>query len=266
MLRVESVGKIFPRPSGLTRFLIRSASPEPFEALRGVDLHVDACEVVGLVGPNGAGKTTLLRIISTLLDATAGSVSVAGFDTARQPTEVRTRLGLVLADDRSLYWRLTGRQNLEFFGRMVGLSRREALRRGDELLERVGLAHRDKLVFGYSSGMRSRLSIARAMLASPPLLVLDEATRALDPIAQGEVAALIGELRDGGTAILMSSHRLDEIETSCDRITVLVHGAVRFTGTVEELAGTARFSDALRAILVGAADDPLPASPDEETS
>ena len=262
MLQVESVGKIFPRPTGITRLLIRAASPEPFEALRGVDLFVDPGEVVGLVGPNGAGKTTLLRIISTLLDATTGRVTVDGFDTATHPAAVRSRLGLVLADDRSLYWRLTGRQNLEFFGRMVGLSRAETQRRTDELLARVGLAHRDKLVFGYSSGMRARLSIARAMLAAPPLLVLDEATRALDPVAQVEVGDLVRELRDGGTAVLMSSHRLDEIETVSDRITVVVHGQVRYSGTPDELAGTARFSDALHAILVGEADDPLPAGED----
>jgi ABC-type multidrug transport system ATPase subunit len=258
MLRVESVGKTFPRPSGLTRFLIRAASPEPVEALRNIDLQVDPGEIVGLVGPNGAGKTTLLRIISTLLDPTTGQVTVDGFDTSRHPTEVRERVGLVLADDRALYWRLTGRQNLEFFGRMVGLSRRDASRRGEELLERLGLAHRDKLVFGYSSGMRSRLSFARAMLAAPPLLVLDEATRALDPVAQTDVAALLSELRAGGTAILMSSHRLDEIESVCDRITVVVHGEVRYAGTIADLAGTARFSEALHAVLVGGADPSPP--------
>jgi ABC-2 type transport system ATP-binding protein len=258
MLRVESVGKVFPRPTGLQRLLVRAASPEPVEALRAVDLTVDPGEVVGLVGPNGAGKTTLLRIISTLLDATAGRVTVDGFDTATDAAEVRSRIGLVLADDRSMYWRLTGRQNLEFFARMVGLGRADSRRRAGELLERVGLAHRDKLVFGYSSGMRSRLSIARALLASPPLLVFDEATRALDPIAQAEISELIGELRAGGAAILMSSHRLDEIETACDRLTVIVHGEVRYSGTVAALAGTARFSDALRAILTGAADDPVP--------
>jgi ABC-2 type transport system ATP-binding protein len=257
MLRVESVGKVFPRPTGLTRVLLKTASPEPVEALRDVDVTVDPGEVVGLVGPNGAGKTTLLRIISTLLDATTGRVTVDGYDTTTHPAEVRARIGLVLADDRSMYWRLTGRQNLEFFARMVGLGREDAQRRAGELLERVGLAHRDKLVFGYSSGMRSRLSIARALLGSPPLLVFDEATRALDPIAQAEIAELITELRAGGAAILMSSHRLDEIETACDRLTVIVHGQVRYAGTVAALAGTARFSDALRAVLMGAADDPV---------
>jgi ABC-2 type transport system ATP-binding protein len=265
MLRAEAVGKIFPPATGLTRFLVRTASPQPVTALTDVDLHVDPGEVVGLVGPNGAGKTTLLRIISTLLDPTTGRVTVDGHDTVAEPVAVRSRVGLVLADDRSLYWRLTGRQNLEFFGVMMGLSRRDAVRRAGELLEQVGLAHRDKLVFGYSSGMRSRLSIARALLTDAPLLVLDEATRALDPLAQAEIATLVRQLRDRGAAILMSSHRLDEIETVCDRIVVLVEGTVRYSGTVEQLAGTARFSDALQRVLTGQAD-PEPAATEERNS
>ena len=258
MLRVEAVGKVYPRPTGIQRLLIKTAAPEPVEALRDVDLTVDRGEIVGLVGPNGAGKTTLLRIISTLLDATTGRVTVDGFDTARDAAQVRSLIGLVLADDRSLYWRLSGRQNLEFFARMVGLDRQQAQQRAGELLVRVGLAHRDKLVFGYSSGMRARLSIARALLADPPLLVLDEATRALDPLATADIAELVRQLRGGGTAILMSSHRLDEIELVCDRLAVLVGGRVRFAGTVDELAGSARFTEALHAML--SADD----APSEE--
>jgi len=257
MLRVEAVGKVYPRPTGLHRLLIKTAANEPVEALRDVDLAVERGQIVGLVGPNGAGKTTLLRIISTLLEPTTGRVTVDGFDTASDAAKVRSRIGLVLADDRSLYWRLSGRQNLEFFGRMVGLDHEHTRRRSAELLERVGLAHRDKLVFGYSSGMRARLSIARALLADPPLLVLDEATRALDPLAAADVAELVRELRAAGTAILMSSHRLDEIELVCDRLTVLVGGRVRFDGTVEELAGSARFAEALHGIL-SADDAPAP--------
>ena len=127
-----------------------------------------------------------------------GRVTVDGLDTSTTIGQSRARIGLVLADDRSLYWRLTGRQNLEFFARMVGLITDWRRPPVDELLERVGLAHRDKLVFGYSSGMRARLSIARALLADPPLLVLDEATRALDPLAAADIAELLRELRATG--------------------------------------------------------------------
>jgi ABC-2 type transport system ATP-binding protein len=255
MLRVDAVEKVFPRPAGMQRVLIRGASDEAVHALRGVDLQVAPGEVVGLVGPNGAGKTTLIKIIATLLEPTAGRVNVAGHDVRHDPLGVRRQLGLVLADDRSLYWRLTGRQNLEFFAAMHGLRRADARARVDELLERVGLADRDKLVFGYSSGMRSRLSIARALLARPRVLVLDEPTRALDPVACADVARLLREAAADGVAVLLSSHRVDEIETVCDRITVVLSGTVRFTGTAAELAGEERFATALHAML---AADELP--------
>jgi ABC-2 type transport system ATP-binding protein len=250
MLRVEGVTKVYSRPTGLQRLLIKSASDVDVHALHGVDLTVQPGEVVGLVGPNGAGKTTLIKIISTLLDATDGTVTVGGYDVKTDALAVRERVGLVLADDRALYWRLTGRQNLEFFGVMQGLSRAVAKQRAGEMLARVGLADRDKLVFGYSSGMRARLSIARAMLTSPPLLVLDEPTRALDPVATSAVGQLLRATAADGVAVLLSSHRLDEIEAVCDRVVAIVGGAVRFDGTVAELAGEASFADALHALLV----------------
>ena len=218
-------------------------------ALRGIDLQVGSGQVVGLVGPNGAGKTTLLKIISTLLQPTAGNVLVDGHDPRHDARAVRDRIGLVLADDRALYWRLNGRENLEFFGVMHGLRHREARARAGVLLEQVGLASRDKLVFGYSSGMRARLSLARALLTRPPLLLLDEPTRALDPIASAAVSEMLRESAGDGVAVLLSSHRLDEIESACDRIVVVTDGAVRFDGAVSELAGDGRFAGAVRSLL-----------------
>jgi ABC-2 type transport system ATP-binding protein len=250
MLQVEGVTKVYSRPTGLQRLLIKSASEVDVHALQGVDLVVQAGEVVGLVGPNGAGKTTLIKIISTLLDATTGTATVGGYNVMTDPVAVRQRIGLVLADDRSLYWRLTGRQNLEFFGVMQGLGWREATRRADEMLARVGLADRDKLVFGYSSGMRARLSIARAMLGRPPLLVLDEPTRALDPVATAAVGQLLRATAAEGVAVLLSSHRLDELEAVSDRVVAIVNGAVRFDGTISQLSGEANFADALHALLI----------------
>jgi ABC-2 type transport system ATP-binding protein len=249
MLRVEGVDHTFAPPNGLQRLLIRGASEDPVPVLHGVDLQVDSGEVVGLVGPNGAGKTTLIKAISTLLTPSSGRVTVNGFDTVSAPLEVRRRIGLVLADDRSVYWRMSGRDNLEFFGAMYGLSRGDARQRSAELLARVGLDHRDKLVFGYSSGMRARMSIARALLHRPPLLLLDEPTRALDPLATADVGALLRDLAIDGMAVLLSSHRLDELESVCDRVVVLNNGVVRFTGTPEELAGAEGFADSLRALL-----------------
>ena len=249
MLQVDSVTKIYPRLAGIQRILMRSASTGEVQALSGVSLAVGAGEIVGLVGPNGAGKTTLLRIISTLLEPTTGRVTVGGTDTSADPIAVRASLGLVLADDRSLYWRLNGRENLEFFAGIAGMPLAAARVRAGELLDRVGLADRDKLVFGYSSGMRARLSLARALLHRPRLLVLDEATRALDPVAAADVADLLREAAADGVAVVLSSHRLDEVESVCDRVVVIAAGSVRYQGTPAELAGSARFGDAMRLLL-----------------
>jgi ABC-2 type transport system ATP-binding protein len=249
MLSVDSVHQTFPPPRSVQRLLIRGASDEPVPVLHGIDVRVERGEVVGLIGPNGAGKTTLIKIISALLDQTSGHVTVDGFDTLDDPMAVRRRLGLVLADDRSVYWRMTGRQNLEFFGAMHGLSATEAQRRTAEMMERLELAHRDKLVFGYSTGMRARLCIARALLHEPPLLVLDEPTKALDPVATAEVGELVRQLAADGAAVLLSSHRLDEIEAVCDRIVVMMSGRITFSGTVAELAGDRSFVGALHELL-----------------
>jgi ABC-2 type transport system ATP-binding protein len=249
MLEVHGVGMVFPRLHGLMRLVARAATDHEVVALRGVDLQVASGEVVGLVGPNGAGKTTLLKIVSTLLQPTTGHVLVDGHDPRHDARAVRDRIGLVLADDRALYWRLTGRENLEFFGVMHGLRRRDARVRAGVLLEQVGLASRDKLVFGYSSGMRARLSLARALLARPPLLLLDEPTRALDPIASAGVAGMIRDMAAEGIAVFLSSHRLDEIEQACDRIVVVTDGSVRFDGAVTDLSGDGRFASAVRSLL-----------------
>jgi ABC-2 type transport system ATP-binding protein len=249
MLEVHGVGMVFPRLRGFMRLVARAATDREVVALRDIDLHVAKGEVVGLVGPNGAGKTTLLKIVSTLLQPTTGYVLVDGHDPRHDAKAVRDRIGLVLADDRALYWRLTGRENLEFFGVMHGLTHRDARSRAGVLLDQVGLASRDKLVFGYSSGMRARLSLARALLTRPPLLLLDEPTRALDPMASAAVAGMIRDLAADGIAVFLSSHRLDEIEQACDRIVVVTDGSVRFDGAVTDLSGDGRFASAVRSLL-----------------
>jgi ABC-2 type transport system ATP-binding protein len=235
MLEIADLAKVFPPASGLARLLLRSASDEPVEALAGVDLAVDGGEIVGLVGPNGAGKTTLFRIIATILEPTSGRVVVDGHDVATDPIEVRRRIGLLLEGDRGFYLRLTGRQNLEFFGVMYGLSPADARTRAEEVMALVGLEGRDLRVFGFSSGMRIRLALARVLMAEPPLLLLDEPTRSLDPEASAEFIEMIRELAGRGRAVLMASHRLTEVAAACDRTVLLVDGRVRFAGPTSAL-------------------------------
>lgn len=238
MLQVRDVSKTYDPPPLWLRPIVRAAVREPTPALRQVSLTVRAGEVVGLIGPNGAGKTSLLKIVSTLLVPTCGEVTVDGHDTVRSPAEVCRRLGLVLEGDQGLYDRLTGVQNLVFYGRLAGLPRSTARRRAEELLQELELAHRDKLVFGYSAGMRMRLSIARALIAQPSLVVLDEPTRSLDPLASRSTGRLLRGLADAGRAVLLSNHRMDEVVSTCDRVVAVVHGQVRFEGRPEQLAAT----------------------------
>lgn len=250
MLRVDHVSKTYAPPSRWLRPLVRSAVKEPVHALRDVTLTVAQGEVVGLIGPNGAGKTTLLKIISTLLEPTEGHATVDGFDTTTQANDVCRRLGLVLEGDQGLYDRLTGRQNLEFYGMLAGMSRRRARTRADELFEQFELDGRDKLVFGYSAGMKVRLSICRCLMADPPLIVLDEPTRSLDPLASRYLLSLLRDLADQGRAVLMSSHRLDEVAALSDRIVALIHGQVRYEGRADEVeAGAASAITAMADML-----------------
>ena len=167
----------------------------PVTALDGVDLDVGGGEVVALLGANGAGKSTLLRILSTTVLPDEGVAWVAGNDVVAEPLAARRALGVALGDERSWYWRLSGRQNLEFFAVLYGIRRKEARRRVQELLGEVGLNHAaDRRFDGYSAGMRARLSLARALVASPPVILLDELTRSLDPVAVSDFRTQVRRL------------------------------------------------------------------------
>jgi ABC-2 type transport system ATP-binding protein len=196
------------------------------QALDGVSFDVEPGEVVALLGPNGAGKSTLMRVLGTTVLPDAGTTTIAGHDVAADPKAARRCLGLMIGDERSHYWRLSGRRNLAFFGVLAGMRRRAAEARAAELLDSVGLSDAaDRPVLGYSSGMRARLSLARALLADPPLLLLDEPTRSLDPLAASRfrhtARRLSGERQ---TAILFATHDLHEAVAISNRILVLSAG------------------------------------------
>lgn len=189
---------------------------------------------MGLVGPNGAGKSTLIRLLAGLLEPSGGTIEIDGRELSDSQMASHG-LGLILEGDQGLYSRLTGAQNLEFFGVMSGLRVEAARRRAAELMASFELADKDKLVFGYSSGMKLKLSLARALIADPPIVLLDEPTRSLDPIASVEAGKLLRRLADDDRAILISNHRIDEVVSVCDRIMVLLDGTLRFNGRAEEL-------------------------------
>ncbi|MFI6810861.1 ATP-binding cassette domain-containing protein [Nonomuraea sp. NPDC050328] len=201
-------------------------------ALAGFDLEVRPGTVCGLLGPNGAGKTTAVRILTTLLGFDAGRASVAGFDVATHPAEVRRSIGLV-GQHAALDEILSGRRNLEMFGRLYHLGARRARARADELLERFGLAETGgKPVKDYSGGMRRRLDLAAGMILSPPVLFLDEPTTGLDPRSRAEVWAAVRGL---GATVLLTTQYLEEADQLADRIVVLDAGRVVAEGTSAEL-------------------------------
>ena len=211
--------------------------PERVRALRGVDLHVKTGEIFGLLGPNGAGKTTLLKILSCLVLPDSGRAELGGED-VRHENRVKPRLGLVHSDERSFYWRLTGRENLRFFARLYDVPGKRIDSRIDELLRKVDLVEAAPRRFSdYSSGMKQRLAIARALLHDPPILLMDEPTRSLDPSASLSLRALIRDELQGrdGKTVLLATHNLREAEALCDRIAILVEGTVRQVGTIAEV-------------------------------
>ncbi len=195
-------------------------------ALDAVSLTVAAGTLFGLLGPNGAGKTTLLRLISTLLAPSAGRIAVLGYDVVRRPDAVRRRIGAVLGGERSIYWRLTGRENLLYAGALHDLPAAVAVERAGDLLRLVELSDRaDDLVERYSTGMRQRLALARALMHDPPLLILDEPTVGLDPQAADWIRRLLETLsRDQARTIVLATHNMQEADRLCGVVGILDHG------------------------------------------
>ncbi len=204
-------------------------------ALDGLDLTVARGTVHGVLGPNGAGKTTAVRILTTLLRPDEGRAEVAGHDVVRQAYDVRLRIGL-LGQHAALDEELSGRQNLDLFGRLHHLGARHARVRADELLERFGLTDTGrKPVRAYSGGMRRRLDLAASLITEPEVLFLDEPTTGLDPRGRAEVWAAVRSLVGGGTTVLLTTQYLEEADQLADRISVVDAGRVVADGTADEL-------------------------------
>jgi len=204
-------------------------------ALGGVDLDVRSGTVLGLLGPNGAGKTTLVRVLTTLLAPDEGSARVAGLDVVADAAALRHRIGLA-GQYAAVDENLTGLENLTMVGRLYGMSRAEAKRRGTELLARFDLLDAGRRVTQtYSGGMRRRLDLAAALVAKPPVLFLDEPTTGLDPRSRIGLWETIEGLVAEGTTVLLTTQYLDEADELADRIVVIDHGRVIAEGTAGEL-------------------------------
>jgi ABC-2 type transport system ATP-binding protein len=231
---VENLEKYFPPVTSGWRALLRPMAKATVPALGGISLDVKPGEVLALVGANGAGKSTLLRILTTLLLPTRGRAEVCGFDVAREPARVRRQLGYHTGADACLYARLSGRENLELFAGLNNMSRTDTLLRIAELTGLLGLeALLDRQVRTLSTGNIHRLGLARAMLHQPSVLILDEPTRSLDPLAAAEFRRFLLQrvVAEHGTTVLFASHTLDEVEQLAGRIAVLDQGRMLICGT-----------------------------------
>lgn len=237
VIELNGLTKLYEPTPGWMRVFARSHISEPVRALDGVDLTVREGEICAIVGPNGAGKTTLFRILVGLTTATDGTGSVLGLDVTRDSEQVRQVVGWMPSEDRSLLMRATCRENLLLHGRLQGIPRKLLAQRIPEVLASVNLtAQTQAVVAALSAGMKARLRLARALLPGPRALILDEPTGAVDPIAAHGLLTLIMDLvQREQLAVLISSHRLEEIEALQSQALLMDKGRVRYSGDLDSL-------------------------------
>ena len=224
----------------------------------GIDLRVESGEIFGLLGPNGAGKTTTMKMLATLLIPTSGAIRVLGIDPLERPREVRARLGAMLSGERSLYWKLTARENLEYFAALYHVPPTETDQRIAGVLTAVKLTDRaEDYVERYSTGMRQRLALARALLPDPPLIILDEPTVGLDPQASRDLRDRVRELRAQGRTVLLTTHYMEEADQLCDRVAIIDHGRIVALDTPAALKRTIRAEEVVH-LEIGVVGDDAP--------
>jgi len=232
-----------------------------FSAIRDLNLQVAAGEMFALLGPNGAGKTTTLRILMGFLKATAGRARIANLDCFEERVALKHIVGY-LPDDPSFYDYLRGREIIEFSGSMHGLPRELIQQRSGPLVERLELGEAlDDYAVNYSRGMKKKLALVCALLHEPRLLILDEPSSGLDPLATRGLNALLLECQQRGTTILLSSHLLDQVERLCGRMAILAHGSIAAVGTLEELRRERGANQSLEEIFFAVAAPERPAGP-----
>lgn len=233
-IKIQNLSKIYPPNFPRLKKFFRMKIEKEVEALRNVSLEISDGEIFGLIGKNGAGKTTLTKIIATLVQPTNGKVSVKGFDSVKDEVKVRSLIGLATAEERSFYWRLSCERNMMFFARLYAMDDKTARKKIGEIFEKLNLNQfRTRRFSELSTGNKQKLAVARAMLPDPPVLLLDEPTRSLDPLAAAEMRGLIASLEN--VSVLLTSHNLNEVEELCDRVAIISKGEIRDVDTTENL-------------------------------
>ena len=241
-VEVQSLSKIFETKEGP---LLRKV-PKKVVAVDGISFSVPKGEIFGLLGPNGAGKTTTIKMLCTLITPTSGDAFINGNSLASDQQKVRESLGVMLTGERTLYWKLTGRENLEYFAALYHLDPLDARKRIDELLDLVGLKqHEHMLVENYSTGMRVRLSFAKAILNDAPVLLFDEPTASLDPQSSRLIRDTIRSLKKEGHAIILTTHNMEEADLLSDRVAIIDRGSIVALGSPSELKDKVKSSDVI---------------------
>lgn len=254
MLWVNEVTKVYETKSKTGWF--RSEKKQKV-AVNNLSIKLHPGEIIGLLGLNGAGKTTTIKMISTLLDPTSGSITIDGLDTIKDRKKILGKINMIAGGERMLYWRLTGRENLMYFGRLYGLSEKEILSRTESLLEEIGLSEAaDTPVEKYSKGMKQRLQIARGLINDPDYLLMDEPTLGLDaPIARQLRSTVKSLAIERGKGILLTSHYLQEVEELCDRVYVIDKGKLIMCATPSEIVRKAAGYETLHVHIFGDNDE-----------
>ncbi len=237
-IETHNITKKYPEARGFGDLLLHPFRRKQTTALSNVNIQIKKGELFGLLGSNGAGKTTLIKILCTLVLPTSGRAFVNGFDVTKDERKIRKTIGYVVSDERSFYWRLTGRQNLRFFAKLNNISKREAEQRIESLLSLTELSrHAERMFKDYSTGMRQKLAIARGLLINPEVLFMDEPTNGLDPITAQKLRKFIRKklVEEEKRTIVFATHNLHEAEELCDRIAFIHRGEVKVSGLVEDI-------------------------------
>lgn len=247
------------RKKGRRKYLVgpKIEKDELIYAVNGVDLAVKKGELFGLLGPNGAGKTTLVKCLSTLLLPNRGTAVINGHDIVDDPIAARESIGITTGGERTLYWKLSGRDNLRYFAALYGLSSDDANKRIDYLMKIMGLKERqDERIEKYSTGMRQKVSICRALIHDPPILLLDEPTLGLDPSFSRFIRSFIRKdlNKKQGKTILLTTHYMDEADQLCDRIAIMNEGKIVAVDTPENLKKAIPHDEVLEVKCLGTAD------------
>ncbi len=223
------------RTEGLSKVFRTGFTMKKVEAVKGVDLKVDAGEIYGFIGPNGAGKTSTIKMLTGLILPTAGEAWIQ--DIPVSDPKCRAHLGF-LPEGTFFHEYLTGREFLDFHGQLLGIDKATRQKRAGELLERVGIPHAgDMRIRSYSKGMRQRVGLAQALIADPEVVILDEPMSGLDPLGRKDVRDLILSLRDEGKTVFFSSHILGDAEVICDQVAIIVNGNIVHQGYIDDLLG-----------------------------